>query len=136
MVNSEINKSQQMIDICWYLTLTLAVCVIVGLMPDMVMAQTTGGTGGVGAAQGNNAITQVFCNVVLIMTGTTGKAVATVAVIAVGVGALLGKISWAMVLIITLGVGLIFGAATIVDALGGSGQCTGTAQTIGGNNGC
>jgi len=73
----------------------------------------------------SNAIEQVFCNAILIFTSTTGKAIATVAVIAVGVGALLGKISWGMALIVVLGVALMFGAASIVQALGGTASaCT------------
>jgi len=36
----------------------------------------------------------------------------------VGVGALLGKISWGMALIVAIGVALVFGAGTIVQALG------------------
>jgi len=58
---------------------------VVSLLPDVSSA-----------AAAPNAIQDVFCNVVNILTGTTGKAVATVAIIAVGVGALLGKISWGM----------------------------------------
>lgn len=99
------------IDMGWHLLVLFAVVVGVSLLPEMAMAQ--------------NVIQQVFCNVVLIMTGTTGKALATVAIIAVGVGALLGKISWGMALIVALGVALVFGAASIVTALGGTGSgCT------------
>ena len=107
--------SQSMIDLCWHLLVLLAVCVGASVISDAAMA----------TAGDSNAIEQVFCNVVLILTGTTGKAIATVAVIAVGVGALLGKISWGMALIVALGVALIFGAASIVLSLGGTGnQCT------------
>ena len=118
MNNTQVKSAKKMIDICWGLTLTFAVCICAGLLPDMALA---------GPNQDSNAIQQVFCNVVTAMTGLTGKAIATVAIIAVGVGALLGKISWGMALIVTLGIGLIFGAATIVNMLGGnSGSCTAT----------
>jgi type IV secretion system protein VirB2 len=109
---------------CWHLVLMFAVVIGASMLPDAAMAST--------AASGSappNAIEQVFCNLVSILTGTTGKAIATVAIIAVGIGALLGKISWGMALIVALGVALIFGAATIVAALGGSAtSCSGFSE--------
>ncbi len=114
-------------DAGWNMMLMLAVAVGASMLPDMVMAATSGTTSGGSAtiAGNSNAIEQVMCNVVLILTGTTGKSVATVAVIAVGVGALLGKISWGMALIVALGIALIFGAASIVTELGGNASgCT------------
>jgi len=103
MSNSKSVQSQKMIDLAWHLTLIFAVGICVAMLPDMAIA-------------GNqNAIDAVFCNVVTLITGSTGKAIATVAVIAVGVGALLGKVSWAMALIVALGIALVFGAATIVN---------------------
>jgi type IV secretion system protein VirB2 len=117
MVNSEAKKAQSMIDVCWNLLVLVAVFVSASLLSDAAMASPVGGD--------SNAIEQVFCNAVLILTGTTGKAIATIAVIAVGVGALLGKISWGMALIVALGIALIFGAASIVISLGGTGnKCT------------
>jgi type IV secretion system protein VirB2 len=108
-------SAQAKIDLCWHLLALSAVSVAMSLLPDMALA-----------AGGSNAIQQVFCNVVVMMTGTTGKAIATVAIIAVGIGALLGKISWGMALIVALGVALVFGASTIVTALGAStsGTCS------------
>lgn len=104
------------IDMGWHLLVLFAVVVGASLLPEMANA---------------NVIQGVFCNVVTIMTGTTGKALATVAIIAVGVGALLGKISWGMALIVALGVALVFGAASIVTALGGAGSgCSFTSLTF------
>jgi type IV secretion system protein VirB2 len=116
MVNNKTKSAQSMIDACWHLLVLVAVFVGASLLSSAASA----------AAAGNsNAIEQVFCNAVLVLTGTTGKAIATIAVIAVGVGALLGKISWGMALIVALGIALIFGAASIVTALGGTGnKCT------------
>ena len=112
MNNVHVKPAQGMIDLCWNLTLLFAVCIGVTMLPESAFASS-------------NALEAVFCNVVLLLTGTTGKAVATVAIIAVGVGALLGKISWGMALIVAVGVALVFGAGTIVDALGASANdCT------------
>jgi type IV secretion system protein VirB2 len=114
MVKTTTKSAQSMIDMCWHLLVLVAVFVGASVFSDAAMAAAPAGD--------SNAIEQVFCNVVLILTGTTGKAIATVAVIAVGVGALLGKISWGMALIVALGVALIFGAASIVSSLGGTGN--------------
>jgi type IV secretory pathway VirB2 component (pilin) len=65
-----------------------------------------------------NSIEQVMCNVILIMTGTTGKAIATVCIIALGAGALFGKVSWNAAMLAVLGAGLLFGAASVVADLG------------------
>ena len=120
MENRNVKSAQGVIDMCWNVTLALAVVMCVTMLSDAAYAS-------------NNAIEMVFCNVVNVLNGVTGRAIATVAVIAVGVGALLGKISWGMALIVALGVALIFGAGTIVTALGGTSTgCTGGA--IGGDS--
>jgi type IV secretory pathway VirB2 component (pilin) len=69
-------------------------------------------------------IATVLCNVVGWFTGTIGKAIATLAIIVVGVGALMGKVSWGMAIIVGIGVGVIFGAPGIVEAVSGTdGEC-------------
>lgn len=115
MSGTAVDGARYTIDMCWRFLLLLTVFIGYSLLPDLAWADTS-------YAPSDNAIQQVFCNVVTILTGTTGKAIATVAIIAVGVGALLGKISWGMSLVVALGVALIFGAASIVTALGGSGS--------------
>lgn len=76
------------------------------------------------------ALSKVLCNVVSWFTGPVGAAIATLAIIVIGVGALLGKVSWGMAIIVALGVAIIFGAPTIVGALGGTTACTtGTVVT-------
>jgi type IV secretion system protein VirB2 len=118
MVKATKKSAQAGIDMGWHLLVLFAAVVGSSLLPEMAQAATA------------NVIQGVFCNVVMIMTGTTGKALATVAIIAVGVGALLGKISWGMALIVALGVALVFGAASIVTALGGaSGACVSSTLT-------
>jgi type IV secretory pathway VirB2 component (pilin) len=113
MTYLQVKSAQGMIDACWQLTALFAVCICIAMLPDT--ASAVGGT---------NAIEKVFCNAVQMLTGGTGKAIATIAIIAVGIGALLGKISWGMALIVACGVALVFGAAGIVTALGGdSGNC-------------
>ena len=119
MIHLQVKSAQGMIDLCWHMTVLFAVCICISILPDTA------------SATGSNAIETVFCNVVTLLTGTTGKAIATVAVIAVGIGALLGKISWGMALIVACGVALVFGAASIVDALAGSNAGTCASGSVG-----
>ena len=65
-------------------------------------------------------ISDVICTVITGISGSTGKAIATVAVAAMGIGALINKISWNMVFVTGFGVALIFGASSVATTLGGS----------------
>ena len=95
-----------------------AVIFTVALSSDAAYAQVLGVPQAVGDS---NSIQQVMCNVILIMTGTTGKAIATVCIIGLGAGALFGRVSWNAAMLCVLGVGLLFGAASIVADLGAGG---------------
>lgn len=103
------------------LALALFVAYAAMLIPTDAMALQVGiGGGGGGEPTG---LTNVLCTVVGWFTGTIGKAIATLAIIVIGIGALMGKVSWGMAIIVGLGVGVVFGAGNIVDVLGGSGSC-------------
>lgn len=93
----------------------LAGALLVLSLPE-VAAATPSNNGG--------ALSLVLCNVVGWFTGPVGAAIATLAIIVIGVGALLGKVSWGMAIIVALGVAIIFGAPSIVSALGGNATCT------------
>lgn len=83
-----------------------------------------GGGGGIGMGDSSGgAIGQILCNVVSWFTGRIGQGIATLAILVIGIGALMGKVSWGMAIIVGIGVGVIFGAPSIVDALGGTGGC-------------
>lgn len=99
-------------------TLAFVAAYAVMLLPDAALAQTIRGNGD------PDALSDVLCNVVDWFQGPVGAGIATLAIIVVGLGALMGKVSWGMAIIIGLGVGVIFGAPTIVDALGGNGACS------------
>lgn len=68
------------------------------------------------------AITVMLCNVVRWFNGATGKVVATLGMIVIGIGALAGKVSWPMGMLVAVGVSLIFGGTTVLSALGGPGD--------------
>jgi len=108
MNNEQVKSAQGTISLCRNVMLLLAVGMYASMIPDFAFA----------AAATSDALTDTFCNIVGLLTGATGKAIATIAIIIVGIGALLGKISWGMALIVAVGVALVFGADTIVTALG------------------
>jgi len=60
----------------------------------------------------------VLCTVLAWFTGNTGKGLATISITVIGIGALLGKVSWGMAMIVGIGVAIVFGAAGIVNAMG------------------
>lgn len=85
------------------------------MAPDVVLA----------SAAPDTQISQTLCNIVTWLNGSTGRAVATIAVIVVGVMALAGRLNWSMAIIVVAGIALVFGAKAIVTALSpsGSGGC-------------
>ena len=56
-----------------------------------------------------SSITRSLCNVFEMASGNIGKAVAIFAIVAVGFGFFTGKFSIALVIGITLGIGILFG---------------------------
>jgi type IV secretory pathway VirB2 component (pilin) len=75
-------------------------------------------------AQSDTAMGAVLCAVVDMIFGNLGRGLATLAVIIVGVGATLGKVSWGLAITVAVGIAVIFNADDIVDGLGaGAGGC-------------
>ena len=83
------------------------------LVPDLLLATRS-------TTSNNNAIVTVICNVVKQLTGPIGQAVSTVAVIFIGIGLFMGKISWGLALGIAIGMAMLFGAENIVTWISGS----------------
>ncbi|GIK20357.1 MAG: hypothetical protein BroJett004_25210 [Planctomycetota bacterium] len=98
----------------WQACLLMLAGVAIVLMPDLAFAGQ------------DTPMGSVLCTVVQWFTGNTGKGLATIAITIIGIGALLGKVSWGMAIIVGIGVAIVFGAAGIVNALGAqySGDCT------------
>lgn len=99
--------------LAWQMSLLVMLSAVVIMLPDMAFAATTGA---------DTVIGNMMCNVVGWFTGSTGKGLATLAIIVIGVGALMGKVSWGMAIIVGLGIALIFGAAAMVNSLGAGGS--------------
>jgi type IV secretion system protein VirB2 len=92
----------------WQACLLVMLTVFVAMLPDLALAADPSDT-----PMGN-----VLCTVKNWFTGNTGKGLATIAITVIGIGALLGKVSWGMAIIVGIGVAIVFGAAGIVDAMG------------------
>jgi len=59
----------------------------------------------------------VLCKVVWFMYGNLGRGLATLGVVVIGIGALLGKTSWGMALTVGVGISIIFNAERITSLL-------------------
>ena len=66
-----------------------------------------------------DAFLSQMCNASNIVTGNGGKAFAAFAVISVGIGFFSGKVSWGLLIGVSMGIGSIFGAPSIVAAISG-----------------
>ncbi len=77
------------------------------------------------AAGTDTTIDKVLCNAYKIFNGPLGKTFAIFAIVALGIGFFLGKVSWGTAMAVALGVGAIFGAPALVSTLTGS---TGDAE--------
>lgn len=65
----------------------------------------------------DGVLSDVMCRVVTLLTGKVGKAIATIAVVVLGVGLFLGKLSWGIAVATAIGIALIFGAEKFVNWL-------------------
>lgn len=105
--NAEDKKQISQKTLCFMVAAFLAVFLLVA--PEMAYAEPW------------DNVTQ---RVVDIFNGGLARTIAIIAIIACGVMALVGKLSWQWVVYIVIGLCLIFGAAAIVDffisAAGGS----------------
>ncbi len=80
--------------------------------------------GAAAAAPTKNSISMVICNVVKQVTGPIGQGVATIAVVFVSLGFFMGKTSMGILLATGVGIGMLFGAETIVSMVSGGGPIT------------
>jgi len=116
---SNVTKSRKEVASMWQLCLALAISGAAVMVPDMLFA----------ASPTDTPIGNIFCSIALLATGNTGKGLATIAITVIGLGALLGKVSWGMALIVALGIALVFGAAAIAGSIGVTNMETGCSTT-------
>ncbi len=108
------------INIDWRLTTAkLAICLtLLAAMQvagaDLAMAQTSG------VGDTFKPIETVVDAIVQFINGPFGRLLAIIAVMGLGFLAFAGRLSWLMAGGVILGIGLVFGADTMVDALKGT----------------
>src|SRR6478609_5491431 len=105
--------------IAWQLCLLVMLSAAIVMMPDFAFATDT-------------PMGKVLCTAAGWFTGNTGKGLATIAITVIGIGALLGKVSWGMAIIVGIGVAIVFGAAGIVDAM----HAGSSGSVVGAQSGC
>ncbi|NBR95448.1 MAG: hypothetical protein EBT55_03985, partial [Proteobacteria bacterium] len=95
--------------------LAIAMFLLVIFGPKFALADVTLAPNGLD----QSPITRGLCNVFEMANGNVGKAIAIFAIVACGFGFFTGKFSIALVIGITLGIGILFGAPKIIAALTG-----------------
>jgi type IV secretory pathway VirB2 component (pilin) len=70
-------------------------------------------------ASGNDIIGKTLCHLTDNLTGGIARAIATIAIFAVGVSLFMGKLNWGTAAMTAAGVGIIFGSAQMVGWLSG-----------------
>ncbi len=59
----------------------------------------------------------VICAIIGIIYGNLGRGIAVLAVIILGVGATIGKVSWGLAMTVGVGIGVVFGAVPLTAYL-------------------
>lgn len=57
----------------------------------------------------------VVCDIVAFVYGNLGRGIAVLAICVVGVGAMLGKASWGLAIMVGVGIGVLFGSMPIAS---------------------
>jgi len=110
---------------CLFLVLTIAILALFGAVD--AFAANNAVTFTTGYADEND-LARVVCNGMELFTGGVGKTFAAFAVISLGIGFFMGKISWGLMVATGMGIAIMFGAPSIVSALLGETafECTKT----------
>lgn len=74
----------------------------------------------------------VICFIIGIIYGNLGRGLAVLAVIIVGIGATVGKVSWGLAMTVAIGVGTVFGAVPLVAYLISGNSSTAICYNVGG----
>ena len=80
------------------------------LMPDGAWAGQT-------PPPSTDSISNSLCTIIGMITGTAGRAIASLAVIIVGLSSLLGRVQWQQAIIVCIGISVIFGAPKILNEM-------------------
>lgn len=103
---SAIEREQQSKQLVKFVLTSAAVC-LVAFEPSIA------------AANAGDGLTNAANKILGLLTGTLGKAVATIAVVVMGLMAMFGKLEWERAFKVILGIAIVFGAASIIQLIGG-----------------
>jgi len=95
-------------DFYWRLFTVLCVAAVILVSSDAAFAS------------GNDVVGDTLCRLTQNLTGNMAKAIATIAIFAVGVSLFMGKLNWGTAAMTAGGVGIIFGSAQLVNWLAGT----------------
>ena len=98
------------LSLAWQICLMVMLSVVIVAVPQLAQASIAS------ASPMSNAL----CIAATWITGNTGRGIATIGITVIGIGALLGKVSWGMAMIVGVGVAIVFGSSAIVQLLGGT----------------
>ncbi len=99
----------------WQICLLFCLAAAVMVMPSLSVAD------GYGTGTTDDGISEVLCYIVTKLTGPIGKATAMIALVVLGIGIFLGKLSWQLCLGVSIGITFIFAAGKIINWLSGTG---------------
>lgn len=106
-----LSASKELVDsreVIHRLSLSFAVMALVLFVPDVAHA-----------APGDDPLSRTLCLIVSWFTGGMGSAIATLGIVVLGIGAMMGKVSWQMALIVAFGLSVMFSGARVVELLTG-----------------
>lgn len=102
-------------DHYWQISLLFCLIAAVMVLPSFSLAsQYTDYTT-------DDGISQTLCFIVTKLTGPIGKTTAMIALVVLGIGIFLGKLSWPLALGVAIGITFIFAAGKIINWLSGTG---------------
>ena len=71
-------------------------------------------------ATAGKALEEAICGISWVIQSNVAKGIATLAIIMLGIGAMLGKVSWSMALLVAVGIAIVFNAFSVVKSLDAS----------------
>lgn len=71
-------------------------------------------------ANTSDIVGNTLCRLTTNLTGNTAKAVATIAIFTTGISLFMGKVQWTTAAMVAIGVGVVFGANSLVAFISGS----------------
>ena len=74
---------------------------------------------------------KAMCAIAWAAQSSMGKGIATLGILMLGIGAMLGKVSWSMALLVAVGIVVVFNAGNIISTVDADANCwsEGTAYT-------